>query len=178
MIPALAAALSVLYGMGTSAVHASRPAALKSLIADAAPRALPPVAFTDFQGRAVALSSLRGRLVILNLWATWCEPCVRELPALARLSAALGPQGVRVVAVSEGHEDAAATQAFLKAHGAANLTTNRDAGLAMLTAFGSQGLPFSVVIDVQGREIARAAGPMAWDDKAAIAYFRALAAAS
>ncbi len=84
------------------------------------------------------------------------------------------PGKVMVVAVNAGHDDAAKTAAFLKAHGAANLAVYRDPDLSLLTAFGSQGLPFSVVIDGQGREIARASGPMKWDDPAAIAYFKGL----
>ena len=114
--------------------------------------------------------------MILNMWATWCAPCVTELPAVGKLAAALDPGKVMVVAVNTGHDDTAATAAFLKARGAANLAVYRDPSLSLLMAFGSQGLPFSVVIDAKGREIARASGPMKWSDPAAIAYFKALAA--
>ena len=93
---------------------------------------------------------------------------------MAKLSAALGTGKVMVVAVNASHDDAAKVADFLKAHGAANLAVYRDPDLSLLTAFGSQGLPFSVVIDARGREIARASGPMNWDDPAAIAYFKAL----
>ena len=124
----------------------------------------------------MSLAGFKGRVVILNMWAAWCAPCVRELPALGRLAAALGPGKVAVVTVNTGHDTAAQTAAFLKAHGASDLPANRDPDLSLLTDFGSQGLPFSVLIDAQGREIARASGPMQWDDSQAIAYFRALGA--
>jgi thiol-disulfide isomerase/thioredoxin len=170
----IGAALTVLYVIRP--IDASIPPQLSALVPDAAPRALPGAAFTDGFGRKRTLASFKGRFVILNLWATWCAPCVRELPALARLQAAVGRDRLSIVAVDEGRDNAADTAAFLKEHGAANLAAYRDPGLAMLTAFGAQGLPFSVLIDRQGREIARASGPMQWDDPAAVAYFKALAA--
>jgi thiol-disulfide isomerase/thioredoxin len=171
------AALSVLYVIRPAlASPAAIPHALSALTPVAQPKPAPNASFVDGKGQAQALSGFKGRVVILNLWATWCTPCVRELPAVGKLAAALGPGKVAVVAVNAGHDDAAATAAFLKAHGAANLAVYRDPGLSLLTAFGSQGLPFSVVIDAKGREIARASGPMQWDDPAAVAYFKALGA--
>lgn len=180
-IPASAAvflaALAVLYVIRP--VQASPlpiPQALEALKPDPAPKPVPAASFVDAQGRPQPLSAFKGQVVILNLWATWCAPCVRELPDVAKLAQALRPGKVRVVAVNAGHDDAAATAAFLKAHGAANLAVYRDPDLSLLTAFGSQGLPFSVVIDGHGREIARASGPMQWNDPAAIAYFKSLGA--
>jgi thiol-disulfide isomerase/thioredoxin len=112
------------------------------------------------------------------MWATWCTPCVAELPAVGKLARALSSTGVIVVAVNAGHDDAAATAQFLKEHGAGNLAVYRDPDLSLLTAFGSQGLPFSVLIDGKGRAFARASGPMKWDDPAAITYFRSLSTRS
>ncbi len=169
-------AVIVLYVIRTSPVHETIPPALAALAPDSAPQPVPGVTLDDAAGRPQPLASFKGRVVILNLWATWCAPCVRELPALARLAAALGAEKVTVVAVDEGHDHAADIAAFLRAHGAANLAVYRDSDLALLQAFGAQGLPFSVVIDSKGREIARASGPLAWDDPAAIAYFKTLAA--
>jgi len=172
---ALAILLVVLYVIRSSPVHETPPLALAALIPEPSPKPLPVTAFVDAQGHTSSLAAFRGRVVILNLWATWCAPCVRELPALGRLAAALGP-GVTIVAVNAGHDDAAATAQFLKAHGAADLAGYRDPELSLLAAFGSQGLPFSVLIDAKGREIARASGPMGWDDPAAVAYFKSLGA--
>jgi thiol-disulfide isomerase/thioredoxin len=172
----LAVALSVLYVIRSSPVHETPPPALAALIPEPAPKPLPATAFMDAQGRTRSLAAFRGHVVILNLWATWCAPCVRELPALGRLAEALGPGKVIIVAVNAGHDDAAATARFLKAHGAADLAGYRDPELSLLAAFGSQGLPFSVLIDARGREIARASGPMGWDDPAAVAYFKSLGA--
>jgi thiol-disulfide isomerase/thioredoxin len=163
----------VLYVIPSSRVHETAPDASATLRMDTAPKALPTAEFVDARGQTLSLSAVKGRLVILNLWATWCAPCVRELPALGHLAA---DSRIRVVAVNEGHDDAAKTAAFLKAHGAGNLSAYRDPELSLLEAFGSQGLPLSIVIDAKGREIARAGGPVAWDDPKVVAYFKALAA--
>ena len=172
---AFGVALAVLYVIPSVEASPAIPPALAALKADPAPKPAPAATFMDAQGHAQPLSAFKGRVVILNLWATWCAPCVEELPAVAKLAAALGPGKVTVVAVNASHDDAAKVADFLKAHGAANLAVYRDPDLSLLTAFGSQGLPFSVVIDGKGREIARASGPMKWDDPAAIAYFKSLA---
>src|SRR3974390_195757 len=170
----IATALAVLYVI--PAVEASPiPQALSALKSDPAPKPAPPAQIVDAKGRTQPLSAFKGRVVILNLWATWCTPCVNELPAVGRLAKALSATKVIVVAVNAGHDDAAATAAFLKEHGAGDLAVYRDPALSLLTACGSQGLPFSVLIDGKGREFARASGPMKWDDPAAIAYFKSLA---
>jgi thiol-disulfide isomerase/thioredoxin len=173
----LVAALAVLYVI-RPALASPVPKALAALVPDPAPKPVPAASIVDAQGKPQPLSAFRGRVIILNMWATWCAPCVRELPAVGKLAQALGSGKVTVVAVNAGHDDAAATAAFLKAHGAGNLAVYRDPDLSLLTAFGSQGLPFSVLIDAKGREIARASGPMNWDDPAAIAYFKSLAHAA
>lgn len=172
---ALVAALAVLYVIRSSPVHDAVPTALAALTPDPAPRALPAATFMDAAGHAHSLAEYKGRLTILNLWATWCAPCVRELPALGRLAAATHGK-LAIVTVNAGHDTPAQTAAFLAAHGAGDLPAFRDPDLSLLTAFGSQGLPFSVLIDAKGREIARASGPMGWDDPAAEAYFARLAA--
>jgi thiol-disulfide isomerase/thioredoxin len=165
----------LLYVMGGGAVHAKPPEALSALAFDPAPKALPQVAFADAAGARHTLAAFKGRYVLLNLWATWCAPCVKELPALSRLQAAL-PGRLAVVTVNVGRGTAADTAQFLKDHNAANLPVYLDSNLALLRVFGDSGLPLSVLIDPQGREIARAANPPDWDTPEAIAYFRTLTA--
>jgi len=170
------AILAVLYVIPRSSVHQSPPQALSGLDMVSQPKVLPPISVVDAGGKKQSLSAYRGRLVVLNLWATWCAPCVHELPSLAALAKALGANGFAVVAVNMGQDSGPATAAFLKAHGAANLPVYRDPNLALLQDFGAEGLPFSVVVDGKGREVASATGPLDWDDPAAVAYFKQLAA--
>jgi thiol-disulfide isomerase/thioredoxin len=171
-----AAALFVLYGMRGKPVHADAgpPAVLAPFAAAKAPTAVPQVAFGDASGVRRSLAAFKGHYVLLNLWATWCAPCVRELPALARLKAAVPKDRLSVVAVDVGRGTPADARAFLDAHGAKALDAYVDSNIALLRAFGAYGLPLTVLIDPQGREVGRSVGPAAWDAPDAIAWFKAL----
>lgn len=131
--------------------------------------------WTDAGGNAVRTGDFRGRLLVLNLWATWCGPCITELPALARTKQALANDGVAVVAVDLEKKESADIAAFLKQHGADGLDVNIDRDLNLMRTYAAYGLPLTIVFDRQGREIARAAGPQKWDDPDALAYLRQLA---
>jgi thiol-disulfide isomerase/thioredoxin len=120
------------------------------------------------------LSEFRGRTVLLNLWAPWCAPCVRELPALAKLSRSIPPSKLVVIAVDVGRGGRDDARTFLAEHGASALVVYVDSDIALVRAFGAYGLPLSVVIDAQGREIARSIGPGEWDAPDAIAYMKRL----
>jgi thiol-disulfide isomerase/thioredoxin len=169
-------AASVLYVIHASAVHAGNkpPPDLARLILQQNPMSAPAVGFTGPDGNRVTLASFRGQTVILNLWATWCAPCVRELPQLAQVQSAL--PGVAVVAVNVGRDKTAETAAFLKSHGAGGLAAYVDTDAALIRAFNTEGLPFSVIVDPKGHAIARAVGPCEWGTPSAIAYLRILAA--
>jgi len=163
--------------MQARTVHADAPpAALAPFTAAARPAAVPQVAIGDGKGARLSLAAFKGRYVLLNLWAPWCAPCVKELPALARLKAAIPQAQLAVVAVDVGRGSAADARRFLDAHDARALETYVDTNIALLRAFGAYGLPLTVLIDPRGREIGRAVGPAAWDSPDAIAYFKTVAA--
>ena len=173
---ALGAVLGVLYVILAGPVHALDrvPDELAKLKPENTPAAAPAVAFSDGTGKRHMLSEFKGRYVLVNLWATWCGPCVRELPALAGLGAKIPADRLKVLAVNVGRSDAKETAAFLKAHHADALGVWRDSNIALMRSFKAYGLPTSVLIDPEGREVARAVGAADWDAPAAIAYFRAL----
>ncbi len=139
----------------------------------------PPVptpleAFTDLAGNRVRLADLKGRVVLLNFWATWCAPCVREMPSLDRLQAALGERGLSVVAVSIDRKGAQVIRPFAKRLGLAHLKLFHDPKGALFRAFGVTGLPASFVIDRQGGIAGAYAGPAEWDGpeaRALIEYY-------
>jgi thiol-disulfide isomerase/thioredoxin len=162
----------VLYVKPSGPVHA--PQTLSALVPAKTVSAVPDVAFTDGTGKRHMLSELQGHYVLLNLWATWCAPCVKELPALGRLQNAMAGTNFAVVPVNVGRDDAVDTAKFLMSHGAAKLPVNVDTTLALMRTLHVYGLPVTVLIDPQGREIARAEGPADWDSPDAIAYFKAL----
>ena len=178
-VPAIIAAVAAtmfLYG-GIDPVHeqAGPPSALAPFTLAAKPAAVPQVAVSDASGARLSLASFKGKYVLLNLWATWCGPCVKELPALAKLKASAGSANFAVVAVDVGRNTTGEARSFLDTHDAKALDTYVDSNIALLRAFNAFGLPLTVLIDPQGREIGRAVGPAQWDNKDAIAYFKALA---
>lgn len=174
LIPLIAVLAGVLYVIHTGTVHVSTqpPAALARLVLNAQPQAAPVVGFSEAAGKRETLASFRGHYVLLNLWATWCAPCVRELPQLAQLKSAI--PSLQVVAVNVGRDDTAQTAAFLKTHDAGLLTVYVDTDAALIRAFGAEGLPFTVIIDPDGREIAHAMGPCDWIAAGAVNYLRML----
>jgi thiol-disulfide isomerase/thioredoxin len=164
----------VLYVMPLGPVHA--PQSLSALVPTNPPAPVPEVAFTDGAGNRHLLSEFKGRYVLLNMWATWCAPCVKELPALEHLQEGAGSANFVVVPVNVGRSDALETAQFLMTHGAAKLSVNVDSTLALMRMLHVYGLPVTVLIDPKGRQIARADGPADWDASDAIAYFKALSA--
>ena len=168
-------ALAVLYVILRAPVHAPKPPdSLPHLVLAKAPKAAPSVAFSDAAGRRHALSEFRGRTVLLNLWAPWCAPCVRELPALAGLSKSAPAAKLAVIAVDVGRGGPDDARTFLAEHGASALTVYVDSDIALVRAFGAYGLPLTVVIDPAGREIARSVGPGDWDAPDAVTYIKTL----
>ena len=173
IIVAVVAALAfgILYARGLLSVHQGMepPASLAALHLQKPAKDAPSVAFVTGAGQRLALSSFKGRYVLLNLWATWCAPCVAELPQLSRLSA-FAP-GIKVVAVNTDRGDVDAA-GFLKEHSAGGLIVYKDADHVMMKTFVTPTLPVTVLIDPTGKVIARADGPADWDNPEAVAYFK------
>lgn len=128
---------------------------------------LPAYAAPTLDGDTIALADLRGSVVIVNLWATWCRPCVRELPSLQRLERDLEGEGLRVLAVNVDRlpEDRAATHVreFVAAHDI-DLTVLLDPRGRAEELFGSIGLPTTLVIDRHGGLAYRRLGEGRWDE--------------
>ena len=165
--------LGVLYGMTAFTVHAPPPT-LAGLQLENQPRPVPDVAFSGPDGRIASLRDFKGRYVLVNLWAPWCAPCAKELPALARLQRAIAAERLVVVAVDVGREGLGEAQDFLAAHHAGALPVYVDGNAALLTALGGNNLPLSVLIGPDGHEIARTEGPCDWSAPDSVAYLQAL----
>jgi thiol-disulfide isomerase/thioredoxin len=162
-------AVGVLYGIGYGPVHAKAALPAPLTVETKAP-AVPATPFADATGGKHRIADFKGHYVLINLWATWCAPCVSELPALTKLQASV--PGLKVVAVDVGHDKADVAAAFLKSHKVEQLGTFVDTDLALLHAFGAYGLPTTVLIDPTGKEVAKAEGPGEWASPATIAYFK------
>lgn len=140
---------------------------LPGIIPTDPPRPVPDLAFVDGEGRRVDLADFGGRVVVLNVWATWCGPCVREMPSLDRLEAALGGRDFQVVALSVDRGGAATVAPFLPRLRLSALRPYYDPLGESMEAFGIRGLPTSILIDREGREVGRVEGAIAWDAPAA-----------
>ena len=139
------------------------------------PRPAPDTPFFAPDGTAHRLSDYRGRVVLLNFWASWCAACILEMPALERLQAAQsGPDFVVLTLAQEGdaEPDLARVRAFLKARGLTHLPVFLDRGQALGLAFGQDALPTSILIDRKGREVGRLIGSADWDSPAALTLIR------
>jgi thiol-disulfide isomerase/thioredoxin len=119
-------------------------------------------AFQDGAGKALTLGDWKGRVMLVNLWATWCAPCRKEMPALAQLQKDLGSDQFEVVAISVDKKGVEASAAFLKETGAENLRLYVEPTLTILNDLQAIGLPATILIDRQGREIGRLLGPADW----------------
>ena len=139
------------------------------------PAEAPDISFTDAGGKQHTLSEFRGHGMVINLWATWCPPCVEEMPSLAALSKALAPHDIAVLPLSSDRGGASAVQAFFAHHDITGLPVLLDPHGAAARAFNARGLPTSVVIDKQGQERAVLEGAADWSTPDAIEVVRRLA---
>ncbi|MGB6538748.1 MAG: TlpA disulfide reductase family protein [Xanthobacteraceae bacterium] len=141
------------------------------------PFRVPDLAFRDAQGRARTLTEWRGRTVLLNLWATWCVPCRREMPALDALQAQLGGPHFQVVAVNIDTRDPAKPLAFLKQIGVSRLAYYSDESAEVFedlkVAGKAFGMPTTLLVDPHGCEIGDMAGPAEWASDDGVKLVRA-----
>ena len=161
------AAVLIVAGAGTY-LALSRPGTLADggavLKMHAAPRALPDLSFVDGAGTPRKVSDFQGKVVLLNIWATWCPPCREEMPSLDRLQKALGGPGFEVVALSIDAGGADAVRGFYKEFGIGSLAVYVDPGMRAISQLSTPGVPTTLLIDARGRELGRHAGPSSWDD--------------
>ncbi|HEX8191870.1 MAG TPA: TlpA disulfide reductase family protein [Allosphingosinicella sp.] len=128
--------------------------------------AAPDIQFEDPDGEPATFADFRGRPLLVNLWATWCAPCVVEMPSLDRLAVRRGER-LQVLALSEGDDRRKVTD-FFAARRFAALDPYRDADLAMMTALRIDTLPTTILYDAEGKEVWRMTGMAEWDGERAL----------
>ena len=137
-----------------------------------APKPLPPVTFTDDQGKSGPLGDFAGKVVLLNIWATWCLPCRKEMPTLDRLEQALAGPDFEVVTLSIDRGGADVIQKFYAETGVKHLAIRVDTSARAAGDLGAVGLPTTLLLDRQGRELGRLVGPAEWDQPDMIGFLK------
>jgi thiol-disulfide isomerase/thioredoxin len=135
---------------------------MAKLVVPAQPGSQPNAAFIAPDGRTVHLADFKGQVLVVNFWATWCAPCVKEMPSLARLQQDYAGKPLKVVAISVGTGDDQGSRDFLKGHGGLGFYNDPKFALPFSLTPRPDGIPVTVIYDRQGRERARLSGGADW----------------
>ena len=140
------------------------------------PRELPELRFVNREGREMTLEEFEGKTILLNLWATWCVPCRKEMPALDRLQAKLGGPDFEVVPLSIDREGLPVVKAFYEELGLKALGIYVDQSGKASRHLGAVGVPTTLLVDREGRELGRSVGPAEWDSDEIVEFLRSVIA--
>ena len=154
--------------------EALRKGDMRKLIFHSAPLETTDAVFTSETGEEMTLADFEGKLIVLNFWATWCAPCRHEMPHLSALQSQMGGDDFEVVTVATGRNPIAGMQRFFEEIEVENLPLHTDARQELSRNLGVLGLPATLIIGPDGKEIARMMGDADWSDQNAIAILEAL----
>jgi peroxiredoxin len=161
-------------GLAPRKPHAAEATALPGLKLIEPPVTAPEISFMDADGKQHGLKEYHGSGVVLNLWATWCAPCVAELPSLDALARALAAHGAVVLALSSDRGGAAVMRTFYDEHGIRSLPVLLDPHGTAMHTLGVRGIPVTYLIDPEGMERAYLQGGGDWGTDAAAIRVRGL----
>jgi peroxiredoxin len=159
--------------LGVPLVAAADPFRTLDLVRPARAKLAPEFTLSALGGERISLRDLRGKLVLLNFWATWCPPCKEEMPSMERLYRRYQPRGFTILAVSIDRGGEAAVREFAKAHGL-TFPIGLDPKVDVANLYGVRALPSTFLIDKTGHTVAVALGPRDWDSTAAHAVVEEL----
>ena len=149
---------------------------LQRLVIHQRPRPLPDFTVFDRHGKPHRLAEWKGKVLLVNFWASWCPPCLKEMPEIIALDRAFTGENFGVIAISEDYKGYDWAAQALKMLGGQHLVLLWDKGNEALRRVGERGLPVTLLIDRRGREVARLIGPANWNAPEAHAVVRALLA--
>lgn len=158
----------------TPDIAALREGDMSKLTVHSEPITASDVSFETFDGSELHLSDYKGKITLVNFWATWCAPCREEMPSLSALQDELGGDDFEVVTIATGRNAPAAMERFMSDIGATNLPLHADRKQQLARSMGILGLPITVLLDRDGNEIARLQGDADWSSDSAKAIITAL----
>ena len=162
---------------GTADIAGLREGDMKKLVIHDAPQAASDVTFErEDDGEAMSLTDYEGKIVLVNFWATWCAPCRKEMPQLNALQKEFGGDDFEVLTIATGRNTPDGIKRFFADAGVDSLPRHQDPKQALASQMGIFGLPITVIMDPEGREIARLRGDADWSSDSAKAIVQALIA--
>ena len=157
-------------------LEALRAGDMRKLQIHSAARPAPDTVFLHADGSELRLSDYRGKVVVLNFWATWCAPCRKEMPELSALQETLGGADLTVLTVATGPNPPAKIAEFFEQICVSNLPAHRDPRQTLARAMNVLGLPITVILDRNGAEVALLLGDANWHSESALAILQAVIA--
>lgn len=148
------------------------PVSEKSFALWETPRPLPALAFEGANGQPLSMADFRGKVLVLNVWATWCVPCRTEMPTLDNLQAKLGSPDLEVLTLSIDQAGPDVVHKFFKEIGVKHLQPYIDSTAQTLEVLNIIGLPTTLLVDRRGRELGRLIGEATWDSPKMIDFLR------
>ncbi len=139
------------------------------------PGPAPDLKFTDAKGKRLTLANYLGSGLVVNIWATWCGPCVAELPTFAAISGSLAKSKILVLPISVDLDGARAVETFYASHGITDLPVLLDPGGSTTGVLNTPGIPVTVIINPQGQLVGRLDGSANWNSAATLTLVRQLA---
>ena len=141
------------------------------------PKEAPKTVFKDAGDADKTLADFAGKALVVNFWATWCAPCVKEMPTLDALQAQLGGDTFQVLTISQDREGATVAKPFMEKNGWKNLALYTESAARFQRDAGIRGLPTTIIIDKSGKEVGRVEGEVQWTSPAVVEKLKSLAAA-
>jgi len=145
---------------------------LKNLVLEKNPKSYADVIFMDINQKNVNLVDFKGKLIILNFWATWCAPCKEEMPSLDNLQSNVELNNLKIFPINIGREDKLKSEFFFKELAIQNLEIYLDAPITLAKKFSLRGVPTTIIFNKEGKEFARIIGSIDFDDEEFINWLK------
>ena len=145
---------------------------LKTLVLEKNPKSYEDVIFMDINQKNVNLADFKGKLIILNFWATWCAPCREEMPSLDNLQSNAELNNLKIFPINIGREDTLKTEFFFKELDIQNLEIYLDAPITLAKKFSLRGVPTTIIFNKEGKEFARIIGSIDFNDEEFINWLK------